>query len=32
MLAWYARGIGRIAEETVKGGSDRLALHSFRTA
>jgi len=29
---WYARGIGLIAEETVKGGSDRLALHSFRTA
>jgi hypothetical protein len=29
---WYVRGIGLIAEATVKGGSDRLTLHSFRTA
>jgi hypothetical protein len=29
---WYVRGIGLIAEATVKGGSDRLELHSFRTA
>jgi hypothetical protein len=28
---WYVRGIGLVAEETVKGGSDRLTLHSFRT-
>ncbi len=29
---WYVRGIGLVAEATVKGGSDRLELHSFRTA
>ena len=29
---WYVRGIGLVAEETLKGGSDRLALSSFRTA
>ncbi len=29
---WYVRGIGLVAEATVKGGSDRLELYSFRTA
>jgi hypothetical protein len=29
---WYVRGIGLVAEETVKGGSDSLSLSSFRTA
>jgi hypothetical protein len=28
---WYVRGIGLVAEATVKGGSDRLELDSFRT-
>jgi hypothetical protein len=29
---WYARGIGLVAEATVKGGSDRLELYAFRSA
>jgi hypothetical protein len=27
---WYARGVGQLAEATVRGGTDRLQLSSFR--
>src|SRR4051794_11835821 len=29
---WYVRGIGQVAEATVRGGDDRLELVSFRSA